>query len=99
MAVLDFRLRRLECTRRDHHGVFFLAVGRDDAKIEAAIANNGKPPSRARLAGVAITSSRFAASGPVSQWSDEQLIAGILGEPVTDNANGVDHEQRADPQS
>jgi hypothetical protein len=50
--------------------------------------------SRARLTGVAITSSRFAASAPIDQWSDEQLIAGILGEPVTDD--GVDHEQRTD---
>jgi hypothetical protein len=153
MTALDFRLRRLERARRDHHGVFFLAVGRDDAEIEAAIADacasltlrlndlvvrlpwhednmpqsrwiltrwsqpgvgetlskaertaleerteqlRGKPPSRARLAGVAITSSKFAASGPIAQWSDEQLIAGILGEPVTDD--GVDHEQRTDPQ-
>jgi hypothetical protein len=151
VAVVDLRLRRLERARRDHHGVFFLAIGRDDTEIEAAIANArarltlqlndlvvrlpwhednmpqsrwiltrwsqpgvgetlskaernaleerteqlcGKPPSRSRLAGVAITSSKFAASGPVAQWSDEQLIAGILGEPVTDD--GVDHEPRTD---
>lgn len=42
----------------------------------------GEAPSRQRLAGVAITSLKFA--GPMEQWSDEQLIAGILGEPVTD---------------
>lgn len=53
---------------------------------------HGKPPCRARLAGVAITSSRFASSGPMDQWSDEQLIAGILGEPVTDDANGASYE-------
>jgi hypothetical protein len=39
VAVLDLRLRRLERARRDHHGVFFLAIGRDDAEIEAAIAD------------------------------------------------------------
>jgi hypothetical protein len=55
---------------------------------------SGKPPSRAQLAGVSITSSKFAASGPITQWSDEQLIAGILGEPVTDD--GVDYEPRTD---
>jgi hypothetical protein len=39
VAVLDLRLRRLERARRDHHGVFFLAIGRDDTEIEAEIAN------------------------------------------------------------
>jgi hypothetical protein len=37
--VIDMRLRRLERARRDHHGVFFLAIGRDDEEIEAAIAH------------------------------------------------------------
>lgn len=144
MAVLDLRLRRLERARRDHHGVFFLAVGRDDAEIDATIALarasltlqpndlvvrlpwheesvsqsrwiltrwsqpgvgetlskaeklaleeqaerqheailRGEAPSRRRLDGVAITSLKFADA--MEQWSDEQLIAGILGEPVTD---------------
>jgi hypothetical protein len=39
MAAIDLRLRRLERARRDHYGVFFLAIGRDDAEIETAIAN------------------------------------------------------------
>jgi hypothetical protein len=144
MGAIDLRLRRLERARRDRHGVFFLAMGRDDAEIETAIANGRAsltlqpgdlvvrlrwrgedvPQSRwiltpwsqpdigetlskdersaldeecdrlreevlrknevpqTRLAGVTVASSKFAASGPSDQWSDEQLIASILGEPV-----------------
>jgi hypothetical protein len=140
MAAIDLRVRQLERARRDHHGVFFLAMGRDDAEIEAAItdarakltlqsgdivvplqwAGQQVPPSRwivtswgqPGIAGALSKAERAALddaidrrreyiaqqlapfraempSGPqesprgAAQWSDEQLIAAILGKPVT----------------
>jgi hypothetical protein len=139
MAAIDLRVRRLEHARRDHDGVFFLAIGRDEAEIERTIAD-----ARAKLAlqsgdivvrllriGQEVPSSRWIVSswgqlglaGALSkaeraalddeidrlremlaaklapfeaemaskpqepsgadQWTDEQLIAAILGKPVT----------------